>query len=99
MDTMISMAASMLLSSFVTYVVARRKEDQAIRKGLQALLRHNMSRSYHDYKEQGYATEEEKREFENMYVQYHELGKNGVMTAMYQSVLSMKETNRSGDGI
>ncbi len=40
--------------------------------------------------EQGYASPDEKRKFEQLYKAYHGLGGNGTRTALYEDVMQMK---------
>ena len=46
---------------------------------VQAILRNQLLSVYKECKKQGYADNDERMNFENMYVRYHELGVNGVM--------------------
>ena len=81
----------MAVSSAVTYIITIRQGSRAIRRGLQALLCDRMRQSCQYFRKRGYATVEDKREFEYMYQCYHELGRNGVMTKLYEEVLAMDE--------
>lgn len=75
---------SLLLGSGVLgYIVARIKkteaENRALRVGLQALLRDRLVSIYDYWSDKGYAPIHVKDNFENIWTQYHTLGKNGVM--------------------
>ena len=54
-------------------------ESDAIKLGIQALLRDRLLESYRFCKRNGYASDSDRRNFNNMYLQYHALGANGVM--------------------
>ena len=51
----------------------------ALKKGVQALLRSQMTAQYYKYKPSKQVPLYVKTDFENLWVQYERLGKNGVM--------------------
>lgn len=55
------------------------KETKAIAAGIQALLRAQLRKEYERCHKQGYATLNDRDDFENCWTQYHALGANGVM--------------------
>lgn len=73
-----------IIFSLMAYVYNRvkktSKENDAIKLGLQALLRDRLYQLYGFCKEKGSATQYERQNFNSMYEQYHNLGGNGVMT-------------------
>lgn len=77
-----------VLVSLGRYLIKRIKETEvkteAICYGVQALLRDRLLQSYNHYKEKGYAPIYARENFENMYQQYHSLGKNGVMDEIHE---------------
>ena len=70
------------------YIVKRiNKTDaktEAVCLGVQALLRDRLIQTYNRYNDKGYAPIYAKENFENMYQQYHALGKNGVMDEIHE---------------
>lgn len=52
----------------------------------QAILRDRLYSEYNRLIDQGYATYDEKENFENMYKNYHSLGSNGVMDHIREEV-------------
>ena len=62
------------------------KKQESMRRGLQALLRSKLYDLYDKCIEQGFTTEREFSNFENMYEQYHNLGKNGVMDRYWEDM-------------
>lgn len=54
-------------------------ESQAIKLGLQAMLRDRLYQLYRVCRNNGYATHFDRENFNSMYAQYHNLGANGVM--------------------
>lgn len=86
----ISALVNLIVSFTVNSTHARKKQaeeidtevdrkNEVIRKGVQALLRNDLYALFDRCTEKGFATREEKRNFENIYEQYHALGQNGVM--------------------
>ncbi|MDE5583601.1 MAG: hypothetical protein K2J08_07845 [Ruminococcus sp.] len=75
----------------------QENRQKAVELGVQALLRDRMLHSYNKYTELGYAPIFAKENFENMYVQYHGLGGNGVMTQLHTAFMELptdKEADR-----
>lgn len=70
-------------------VLALWKQNKAIKLGLQALLRDRLLQSYRLYIERGWAGVDERSCINNMYDQYHALGKNGVMTSLHDKFLAL----------
>lgn len=69
-----------------------REDIELLKQGTQALLRNQLYETSDRFNNKGYATVEEKNNFENMYKKYHNLGKNGVMDNLYEEVLDMPTT-------
>lgn len=69
----------------------------AIKKGMQALLRAEMIKDYNHYTNKGYAPIYAKENFENCYINYHNLGANGVMTDIYNKFLALPTEPKEGD--
>jgi hypothetical protein len=82
------------------YLFARLKKNQAenkaLRLGIQALLRDRLYEKYEHYSELGYAPVRARENFENMWTQYHDLGKNGVMDDIHNKFLKLP-TEKKGD--
>lgn len=70
----------------------RRKEkdhDELLRKAMQASLRMDLL-YYHDkFTVLGYIPAHYKEAYDNIYKQYHALGKNGVMGQCYKEVMNL----------
>ena len=63
---------------------------QAIKKGLQCLLRAEIIRSHDKYTERGYCPIYAKEALTRAYKAYHDLGGNDVATNLYNEVLELK---------
>ncbi len=61
----------------------------AVKKGVQALLRDRLIQGYKFYRSQGWADEDDRANLENVYVQYHKLGANGVMDDLRTKFLQL----------
>lgn len=65
------------------------KRMEALERGVQALLRDRLYQAYNHYSEKGYASVHARENFENMWRQYHNLGKNGVMDDIHEKFLDL----------
>lgn len=65
------------------------KENEAIKLGIQALLRDRLYEVYSLAKKDGGSSHFERENFNNMYVQYHNLGANGVMDDIHDKFFKM----------
>ena len=64
-------------------------QTRAVKRGVQALLRDRLIQGYKYYRAQGWADEDDRANLENVYVQYHALGANGVMDNLRQRFLDL----------
>ena len=62
---------------------------RALQRGVQALLRAQMIDLYNHYKAKGFAPLYARQSFENLWVQYERLGKNGVITDIRTKFLAL----------
>lgn len=84
-----------------TYLFRRVKkaveENEAIKHGVQAMLRSQMIAEFNVGKEKGYAPIYAKENFENLWKNYHALGANGVMNNVKERYMGLP--NRKEDRI
>lgn len=66
-----------------------KRRDDALSKGVEALLRDRLSQRLSDYLALGYATVAERELIEPMYIAYKTLDGNGPITMMYEQFLSL----------
>ena len=71
------------------WVKDMRRENNAIKAGIQAVLRNNLIELYEKYYHEGSAPFYIKDNYENMYKQYHALGANGVMDSYYKQFMDL----------
>ena len=73
----------------------------AIKRGVQALLRDRLTQGYKNHESIGYADIDDRNNLENVYIQYHNLGQNGVMDDLRKKFLALptrepkKEENKN----
>ena len=71
-------------------VKANKKENEGIKNGVKAILRHNIKSEGRRLLEQGYCTPEEFEDFEELYQPYHDdLGGNGTAQRVREQVLKL----------
>ena len=74
------------------------KDEQAIRNGLQSLLRAEIIRSYEKYTYRGFCPIYAKEALKIEYGSYHALGGNDVATELYKKALALPtEPPEGGD--
>lgn len=66
-----------------------RIEQDAIKAGLQALLRAQIIDMYERYSEKGFAPIYVRDSFQNVYKQYETLGENGVIDDIHQKFMAL----------
>lgn len=71
------------------------RRDEITRRALQSLLRHELYELYETYSALGYAPIDVKVDFDNLYQNYHNLGKNGVMDATHERFMQLPDTPKS----
>ena len=76
---------ALLLGVIVTSWVQIR----SVKRGVQALLRDRLLQGYKFYRRQGWADEDDRSNLENIYLQYHNLGANGVMDDLHNKFLAL----------
>ena len=74
---------------FFKQIRKNKQEQDAIKAGVQALLRNEMISSYNKYIEKGFAPIYAKENFDNMYKNYHSLGLNGVMDGIHDTFMKL----------
>jgi len=76
-----------------TYTIRKLKEQKAasdaLKLGVQALLRARMISEFNKWSERGYAPIWARQNFENMWEQYEALGSNGVMGDIHNKFLAL----------
>lgn len=69
---------------------AQRKRQEALERGVQAMLRSQMINYYNKwFVDKGYAPIWVKDNFENVWTQYEALGENGVMDKIHEEFMSL----------
>ena len=101
-STVVTLTTTLIFNSIVNGAKRRKKDaeliaaevtkkDEVVKRGLQALLRHELYELYNKYYHLGWAPLDVKNDFENIYLGYHNLGKNGVMDGMHDRFMQLPE--------
>lgn len=77
-------------------IVENSRKQEALRLGVQALLRDRLIAEYNKWLERGYAPIYARENFQNMWEQYHSLGKNGVMDGVHDIFMELP-TEKKGE--
>lgn len=77
----------MIVKYMLNQIKQNRKDTEAVKLGLQALLRSQMISDYNKYSEKGFAPVYARDNFENCWKRYHSLGANGVMDDLHEKFL------------
>lgn len=78
-----------LFNSLRKKIKTEQEKQEAIKAGLQALLRAQIIDMYERYSEKGYAPIYVRDSFENAYKQYEKLGPNGVIADIHTKFLAL----------
>lgn len=89
----VNIIVGLIIGAISGYAYAYFSGLQAMRKGMQLILRASLNDMYIKFK-QNSPTADDKQAFEEMYKCYENLGENGVMAAKREAVLTMQEAVR-----
>ena len=84
-----------IIEIFFKKIKNNEKRTEALKLGVQALLRDRLYAYYNKYSELKYAPIYAKENFENIYKQYHNLGNNGVMDDIYRKFMELPTEDES----
>lgn len=73
----------------------QNEETQALKLGVQALLRSQMITDYNKWYDKGYAPIYARESFQNCWIQYETLGENGVMEDIHNRFMSLPTSQRN----
>ena len=80
---------SAIVAFLMGKVIGGFRRMEALERGVQAILRDRLYQAYNHFNEKGHAPLYARENFENMYQQYHNLGKNGVMDDIRKKFLEL----------
>ncbi len=83
-----------VIGGLVVYVYNHLK---ALQMGVQALLRAQMIEYYNHYRAKGYSPLYARESFENCWIQYEKLGKNGVMLDIRVKFMALPTHDENDD--
>ena len=85
----VSSIGSAIMGALITKIVSYKKQNEALKKGLQALLRAQMINDYNKWTSKGYAPIYARQNFQNCWLNYEALGENGVMTNIHDKFMAL----------
>lgn len=92
---------SSILSGVIGWLIAKvkasKKENEALKGGVQALLRDRIIQACKYYNGKGYADKDDRENVENLYKHYHSLGANGVIDDIYNQFRSLPIYKKEGN--
>ena len=68
-----------MLAGLVTFIKLQVRQNKAIKLAVKAMLQDRLLQGYKYYLEKGWADLDDRKNLENVWVQYHALGGNGDM--------------------
>lgn len=80
---------SLILGSIIKSLKKQKADTDAVKLGIQALLRSQMIDDYNHYIDKGYAPIYARESFENVWKQYEALGANGVMEDLHKKFMTL----------
>lgn len=84
-----------LLAASIKFILSQIK---SVRLGVQALLRAQLVSEYNKWEDRGWAPIYARQNFENCWLQYHNMGKNGVMDDLHARFLALPTEPPEQDG-
>lgn len=89
-----------IITSFITYfykmLVKYRKTMESIHSGVRSLLKGEIIRRYYEYKQKGMISIYDKQLIEELYVEYINLGGNGVVKKFCDELREFPVSNKVG---
>lgn len=86
-----------VLGFLISITKQTKKDSDAVKCGVQALLRAQMINDWNHYSKKGFAPIYAKENFENCWKQYHGLGANGVMDNIHTKFLALPTEPEKGE--
>ena len=78
-----------MFAVLIGFIRVQIKQNRALKNGMQAILRDRLLQRFQECRNQGGANSDERQNFENLYIQYHSLGGNGVMDDVRQKFFAL----------
>ena len=88
----VHLIVGILIASLWQKFKKSQDEQDAIKLGLQSLLRAELTKAYYKYKEQGWIPLYALESLQSVHTNYQALGKNGVMDGLWSELMSLPHT-------
>ena len=93
LDKILSQIVNALAGAIIAYLVAiirqKNKENNALKEGMQALLRDRIIQAYNHYSDKGWIPIYAMESIEACYKSYEELGENGVIDNLMKQLRAL----------
>ena len=93
----IHLIVGMLVATLWQKFKKSQEEQNAIKLGLQSLLRAEITKAYYKYKEKGWIPLYALESLQSVHENYQALGKNGVMDGLWGELMTMPHTRGDKD--
>ena len=93
----INVVIGILIASLWQKFRKSQQEQDAIKLGLQSLLRGEITKSYYVYKEKGWIPLYALQSIEANYKNYEALGANGVIDGLWEELMALPHTKPEDD--
>lgn len=95
-QTVINIIAGAVISYLFALYRAKKKENNALKEGVQALLRDRIIQSYNHYTEKGWMPIYARDSLDACYNSYEALGENGVIDDLMEQLRELPNHRSSG---
>lgn len=94
----VSAVVGVVVGAAVKGIKTTHKRNEAVRRGLQSILRGEIIKQHEKYMEKEFCPVYAKDAIRRQYESYHELGGNGVITELYHEIMALPELQRKTGG-
>lgn len=88
----INVVVGILIATLWQKIKSTRQEQDAIKAGLQSLLRNEITKSYYLYKDKGWIPLYALQNLQCVHENYQTLGENGVIDGLWSELMALPHT-------
>ena len=92
----VHLVVGILIATLWNKFKKNKEEQDAIKMGLQSLLRTEITKAYYKYTEKGWIPLYALQSLQIVHDNYQALGKNGVIDGLWQALMSLPHTKPDG---
>ena len=94
----VNVVIGILLATLWQKMKKHKEEQDAIKSGLQSLLRGEITKAYYKYQDMGWIPVYALQSIEGSYKNYEALGANGVIDGLWKELMKLPHTKPDTDG-